>query len=237
VTGIFFLLKGASAKGLSSRPAERKDQGMAGEQLDLFAADGWLAGAAPELQEGERLRPAEMDDGALLAALPTAGLRAAPLLAAEAARRRLGAAVPALERLCRRLTGFGAERAVPEQAAALEALQVIGGERARNAVGRIIADRIVQGPTLLLALRAAPRLGTLLPPARLNELLRDPSRSIRAAACRCAYRGTAVVEPLLALLDDADPGAAGPRVSGNGQRDRAAGCRDRRDAGPRLVGA
>jgi hypothetical protein len=42
-------------------------------------------------------------------------------LAHEAGRRKLTAAVPALEALCRRFSGFGIRRLLPEQAAALSA--------------------------------------------------------------------------------------------------------------------
>ena len=53
-------------------------------------------------------------------------------LAAEAGRRRLAAAVPSLETLCRRFSGFGIDRMVPEQAAALQALAAIGGREAAS---------------------------------------------------------------------------------------------------------
>jgi hypothetical protein len=91
---------------------------MAGQQLDLFAVD--RIGAEPG---GGRTEPslgaAELADALLIAALPDARLATAPGLAAEAATRRLAEAVPALEKLCRRLTGFGIGRMVPDQAAAL----------------------------------------------------------------------------------------------------------------------
>jgi HEAT repeats len=177
---------------------------MVGEQLDLFVFDRILAELS-RLREEVSLRPAEMDDGRLLAALPHAGLLSAPLLAAEATRRRLDAAIPALERLCRRLIGFGTKNVVPEQAAALKALLAIGGEGAKRAVGRIVAERIVQGPTLAIALDDAARLGASVPPSRLAELIGDPDRGVRAGACRCVRSGIAVTEELIDLLDDLRP--------------------------------
>ena len=51
-----------------------------------------------------------------------------------------------LERLCRRFTGFGGDRAVPEQVAALDALAANGGRDAADAVARIITKGAVQGP-------------------------------------------------------------------------------------------
>ncbi|MBF0394488.1 MAG: hypothetical protein HQL38_17570, partial [Alphaproteobacteria bacterium] len=89
--------------------------------MDLFAER--KAGARqPDLFDGPAQAPArtplrvtEMADDAIIAAIPDSGMADAPPLAAEAGRRRLAAAVPALERLCRRLTGHGRVRLVPEQ--------------------------------------------------------------------------------------------------------------------------
>jgi HEAT repeats len=183
-------------------------EGMAGTQLDLFdavsseTAEGRVS-AAP--CGGAVIDPAELADEALIAALPEAGLTTAPALAAEAGRRSLSGAVGALDLLCRRLVGFGANRVVPEQAAALDALAAIGGETARRTVARIIANRIVQGPTLSLALDAAIRLGASLPPPCLAPLLRHPDPAIRARACRCARSAAFAVGPLTELLDDLNP--------------------------------
>jgi HEAT repeats len=174
---------------------------VAERQLDLFAADR-IGVEQHSGCEKPLLRAAELDDTALVAALPDAGLTSAPSLAAEAARRRLAEAVPALDRLCRRLTGFGADRLVPEQAAALEALAAIGGAAARQTVARLITDRIVQGPTLAVALSTAARLGAPLPASRLTELLRDADPSIRAGACRCVRSAAPHLGVLCELLDD-----------------------------------
>ena len=97
--------------------------------------------------------PASLDDDALVAGIPEAGLALAPALAAEAARRGLLAAVPALERLCCRLVGFGRDREVPEQMAALDALARIGGAAAANAVLRILSKDVVLGQLSRLPLR------------------------------------------------------------------------------------
>ncbi|HKM72574.1 MAG TPA: hypothetical protein VJX94_21360 [Stellaceae bacterium] len=69
---------------------------MAGQQLDLFAADP--IGIEPDSRGAQPpLRAAELADAALIAALPDARLATAPSLAAEAGCRRLVAAIPALE--------------------------------------------------------------------------------------------------------------------------------------------
>ena len=116
--------------------------------------------------------------------------------------------MPALDRLCRRLTGFGADRVVPEQAAALEAMAAIGGKEARVGVARLLAERVVQGPTLAVALRAAGRLGVSLPPPCLTELLHNPRPEVRAGACRCIRSASAHFELLVELLGDLHPEVA-----------------------------
>jgi len=123
----------------------------------------------------------ELDDDALIAAIPKSEITNGPALAAEAGRRALGAAVPALERLCRRFSGFGVERQVPEQVAALQALAAIGGGEAAGAVTRLIARSVVQGPTLKVAANAAARLRAGLPSdaglPRPGERISNPARS------------------------------------------------------------
>ena len=178
---------------------------MAGQQLDLFAID--RINVEPEGSPAQPpLRAGELTDAALIAALPDAGVTAAPRLAAEAARRRLVGAVPSLEKLCWRLTSFGADRLVPEQLAALEALADIGGEAARQAIARLVAQRIVQGPTLAAALNAAARLGSSLP--RLGEFLNDTDPTVRAAACRCVRSAGPYLRVLIEILDDPRPEVA-----------------------------
>jgi len=174
---------------------------MMAQQLDLFAVDRFELDKESSRAE-PALDPTQLTDEALIAALPDAGLSAASSLAAEAARRRLAGAVIPLERLCRRLTGFGADRLVTEQVVALEALADIGGEAARQAVARLVAHRTVQGPTLATALNAAARLGSSVPPSRLAELLDDADPTVRAAACRCVRLAGPHLKVLMELLDD-----------------------------------
>jgi hypothetical protein len=112
--------------------------------------------------------------------------------------------VPVLERLCRRFTGFGVDRMVPEQAAVLDALAAIGGRDAAEAVARAITKGAVQGPTLANAVAAAVRLRSRLPADVVVALLKNPSPGIRADACRCAQASRAVNTILVELLDDVD---------------------------------
>ena len=74
-------------------------------QPDLFAAAGVQAAyPVPSREQRPRLVPGDLDDAALIAAIPGAGLADCYALASEAGRRRLAAAIPALEALCRRWT-------------------------------------------------------------------------------------------------------------------------------------
>jgi HEAT repeat protein len=193
-----------------------------GDQLDLFAAAP-VEGAPDRPLPAPRSDPAAMSDAELLAALPQAGLTTAPGLAAEAGRRRLGTAVPALDRLCRRLVLYGAARPVPEQLAALSALAAIGDAAARVAVARLFADRIVEGPGLVAALAAAAALGARLATGPLSELLHHPDPAVRAGACRCAHPSGALIGPLIELLDDPDScvGAAAACALGHAGRSEA----------------
>jgi hypothetical protein len=172
-------------------------------QLDLFGdrapTDGHADGTSVQ-----RLAPESLSDAALIAALPDAGLADACALAAEAGRRRPSGAVKALVALCNRFVGFGAERRVPEQAAALEALAVIGGPEASRSVVEMIVKGIVQGPTLGVAVTAASQLGVKLPSAPALQLLRSSDPAMRASACACVRPGPEIVAALIELLVDRD---------------------------------
>ena len=172
-------------------------------QLDLFSARGALA-EAPEPAASRRraVAPGDLDDRAVIAAIPGANLAEAQALTAEAARRRLRAAIPALEALCSRFAGFGVERSVSEQAAALSALSVIGGVEAAQTIARMIVRGVVQGPTLKDAVAAAAQLNARLPTEIVLALLRQPDPDVRADACRCFPGGPDTIAVLIDLLDD-----------------------------------
>jgi hypothetical protein len=136
---------------------------MCEQQLDLFSSAGIQAERL--LLLSMELRPAAtvLDDQALIAAIPDSNLADSIALATEAGRRRLAAAVPSLETLCRRFSGFGIDRMVPEQAAALQALAVISGREAAQVVSQLIVRGVVQGPALILAVSTAAQIGSTLP--------------------------------------------------------------------------
>jgi hypothetical protein len=136
---------------------------MCEQQLDLFSSADIQADRPLPLSVELCAAATVLDDQALIAAIPDSNLADSTALAAEAGRRRLVAAVPSLETLCRRFSGFGIDRMVPEQAAALRALAAIGGREAAQAVSQLIVRGVVQGPTLNLAVSTAARIGSTLP--------------------------------------------------------------------------
>jgi hypothetical protein len=172
-------------------------------QLDLFHYVPAPAEPPPSDEVARSaLAPDTMEDDELVAALPHATITDSLALAAEAGRRRMTAAVPALEALCGRFSGFGADRIVPEQAAAIDALARIAGADAAGALARLIARRVVQGPCLKRTVAAAACLGAKLPAATMLRLLRHDDPQVRADACRFAQASPVVVAQLRDLLDD-----------------------------------
>ena len=81
---------------------------MSVTQLDLFAGAGNHSDyTAARTVDRPGLVAPELDDDALIAAIPAASLGDCRNPAAEAGRRRLVGAIAALEALCRRFQGFG----------------------------------------------------------------------------------------------------------------------------------
>lgn len=178
------------------------DAWMGMQQLDLFAAGGVGPTVVADGCRRQPLSVAELSDAGLIESIPSAGLTDCEALTEEAARRGLRAAVPALEALCRRFTGFGLNRGVPEQISALRALVALGGTDARAAVRQLIASAVVQGPGLCQAVHAAASLRCRLPEDTAVALLRHADPAVRAPACRCVPNTARVVNVLLELLGD-----------------------------------
>ena len=181
-------------------------QMSAAEQLDLFSQRADREEQRPACEATRSVIACDiLDDNALVAAFFNAGLRDSVALATEAGWRRLAAAIPALEALCRRFAGFGADCIVPEQAAALDALAAVGGSDAAQALVRLIAKGVVQGPCLQRAVSAASGLRAKLPAALVLELLQHRDPQIRADACRCVRASPEAAARLHDLLDDLHP--------------------------------
>ena len=174
---------------------------MVHTQLDLFA-DRTAAPSPTTSAAAPRIVAQDLSDSALISAISDAALADAQALAAEAGRRGLGDATPALAALCNRFVGFGVDRRIPEQIAALDALCVIGGAEASRSLSRMIARGIVQGPNLAAAVIAAARLGVKLNSDVARPLLRNAEPSVRAAACACVRAGGEIVATLIELLAD-----------------------------------
>jgi hypothetical protein len=170
-------------------------------QLDLFG-DRPNFDRPPNRVSLQPPFPQEISDEGLIAAIPEATFTDACALAAEAGKRRLSDAIPALMILCNRFVGYGIDVGVPEQAAALEALGVIGGPEASRAVVQLIVKRVVEGPTLVVATTVASQLGAIFPNDIALAFLRDSNPSVRALACACVRPGYEVVATLIAMLDD-----------------------------------
>ena len=190
---------------------------MSDQQLDLFSSSG-IQAERPLPQSMER-RPmaTALDDQALIAAIPESNLADSVALATEAGRRRLAAAVPSLDTLCRRFSGFGFDRMVPEQAAALRAFAEISGREAAQAVARLIVRGVVQGPALNLAVSTAARIGSTLPADVLRSLLRHPDPGIRASVCGCVHRHPELISVMIDLLDDLNQDVARSAACALGQ--------------------
>jgi hypothetical protein len=170
-------------------------------QLDLFG-DRPALHRPSEGASATAIAPESLSDGDLIAAIPDVTLADALALTAEAGKRRLIAAVPALNALCNRFVGYGAVAVVPEQVAALNALGAIGGPEAAHAVSGLIVKRIVQGPTLVTALTVASQLGVILPGDVALRLLRDPDSSLRSAASGCVRAGHEIIAELVSMMVD-----------------------------------
>lgn len=193
---------------------------MSERQLDFFSDVGVGMEQRLSRSMSHALVPAEIDDEKLIAAIPESTLADSHSLAAEAGRRRLAGAVPALATLCRRFAGFGTCRMVSEQAAAIEGLATIGGRDAAHAVSEMIERTVVQGPTLQIAVSAAARLGSPLSSDALRRLLRHAEPGIRADACRCARPLPELILILIDLLDDLDRRVATSAASALGRMGR-----------------
>ena len=152
----------------------------------------------------QELVAADLDDAALVAAIPWASLAEAPALAAEAGRRGLVAAVPALEQSAGASPGSASSARCPSRSAALDALALIGGSKSARTVARLIAKDIVQGPTRKVAVAVAAQLKSALPVETVLALLQDADPKVRADACRCAGPWPAILQVLLDLADDSD---------------------------------
>jgi hypothetical protein len=209
---------------------QRQDEhDSADGQGDLFDAGGWSVAVPVEVVAPSILPdPKALDNTALVAAIPYAGLAACDMLAAEVVARRLVAAVPALEELCRRFKGFGRLHPVREQMTALDTMAALGGTLASAAVTRLVSEGIIEGPGLRTAFAAAVVLKARLPADIVLVSLGDAEPVMRALACYCARFWPQAVPRLIELLDDLHADVADAAAVTLGEMER-------REAMPRLM--
>ena len=153
-------------------------------QLDLFAERGRvMPHHVPELMARSAATPAEtLSDDDLLESVPSAGPSNIEAVCSEIVSRSLEAAVPALEALWRRFSGFGVERPLREQLAVLETLTRLGGTDARSALRAIVLSPGLPASLLPAALQAAISAGLALPAAFVGPLLDHEDAVVRGAA-------------------------------------------------------
>ncbi len=202
---------------------QRPDENhCANAQGDLFAAGGWPEAAVEAVAISVSLSPKDLDDAALLAAVPYAKLGDCEMLSAELVERRLAAAAPALEALCRRFRGFGRTHPVREQIIALNTLAALGGAASSAAVTRLVAEGIIERPGLRTAFTAAAVLKARLPADIVLAALGDAEPAMRALACQCARFWPQAAPRLLELLHDLHEdvaNAAAVTLGGMGRRE------------------
>ena len=166
------------------------DPAAGNRQPDLFDDHGRVEGevALPPSVLPTGPAAAELTDGELIAMLPQAGRSNVEALSAEVVCRSLAEAVPALEALWHRFSGFGAEVPYPEQRAVLSALARLECEAARAALRRIVLSKELPASLLPAAARAAAEAGFGLPAAFVAPLLMHDDVAVREPAFALAVR-------------------------------------------------
>jgi HEAT repeat protein len=175
---------------------------MSDRQLDLFELSSGRPDAVTQTVVAASLDVEALGDDALVAALPEAGLLASGAIVREVGRRQLASAIPALAALCLRYSGFGRDKIVPQQKEAAEALGVIGGREASQALAQLVERGAFEGPGLEVALREAVRLASPLSETRVATFLRADNPAVRAAAARCVRAWPRCAPLLIDLLQD-----------------------------------
>lgn len=144
--------------------------------------------------------------GALEARLddPTGDSRDFVPLIAEVERRREATAAALLVRVCRRHAGFDRARAVPEMAAALNALTAVGAADAAPAIVRLVEQGALGHASVAAALRYLASVRHRPAAVLLRPHLDHEDAEVREAACAlAAVIGTSSnIERLLELCQD-----------------------------------
>lgn len=146
--------------------------------------------------------PKDHTDEELLAAIPMAGLSNVDALCSEVVARSLMAAVPALETLWQRFTGFGPNNPHRQQLAVIDTLARLDGARSHAALRRIVLSRTLPGSLLPVVLQAAIEARLALPARFVEPLLAHDETTVRQAAFSLALLSGVAVDRLREGLHD-----------------------------------
>ena len=194
-----------TGSGLAQPRAPRTDREASQRQLDLFAERG---GVEPRhsAQTVASSAPAPavdtLSDDDLLELIPNAGPSTVEAVCSEVVSRSLQAAVPALETLWRRFSGFGIEKPLREQLAVVDTLARLGGADARAALRRIVLWKGLPASLLPAALQAAASAGLALPAPFVDPLLDHENATVRETAFALAVSANVPADRLHASLFD-----------------------------------
>ena len=181
----------------------RTDQETAQRQLDLFAERGRVEPRpSPQTAASSAPVPAvdTLSDDDLLELIPNAGPSNVETVCSEVVSRSLQEAVPALEALWRRFSGFGIENPLREQLAVVDTLARLGGADARSALRRIVLWKGLPASLLPAALQAATSAGLALPAPFVGPLLEHEDAAVRGAAFTLAASAHVPADRLHASL-------------------------------------
>ena len=182
----------------------RLDSEAAPRQLDLFAERGRvIPHYVPEPKDSPTAAPVgTLTDDDLIESVPKAGPTNVDAVCSEIVSRSLEAAVPALEALWGRFSGFGTEKPLREQLAVLETLARLGGTDARSTLREIVLSKGLPASLLPAALQAAASAGLALPAEFVDPLLGHEHETVRGAAFVLAARTGVPVDRLREGLSD-----------------------------------
>lgn len=174
-------------------------------QLDLFAERGGVEPRhSPQTVVASAPAPAvnTLSDDDLLELIPNAGPSNVEAVCSEVVSRSLHAAVPALDALWRRFSGFGIEKPLREQLAVVDTLARLGGADARAALRRVVLWKGLPASLLPAALQAAASAGLALPAPFVDPLLDHENAAVRGAAFALAASANVPADRLHASLFD-----------------------------------